>query len=88
MLSRRSTPSITFEPERIIRPIYTGGDVAIDATGRVLASCLGEDVAITDLSTGEALSRIEGVGDLLGEARPIHMLNVGTGWRGCYCNPT
>ena len=60
---------LSFEPERTIRPIYTGGDVALDATGRVLASCLGEDVTITDLSTGEALSRIEGVGELLGTAR-------------------
>ena len=51
----------TFDPERIIQPIYTGGDVALERSGRILATCLGEEALLTDLRTGEVLSRIEGV---------------------------
>ncbi|KAI9769575.1 MAG: U3 small nucleolar RNA-associated protein 13 [Candelina submexicana] len=53
----------TFEPEKTIQPIYTGGSVALDATGRILVTCLGEDVVITDLNTGEQLVRVEGDGE-------------------------
>lgn len=53
--------STTFEPERTIQPIYTGGSVALDHSGRLLASCLGEEALITDLNTGKELARIEGV---------------------------
>lgn len=51
----------TFEPGRVIQPIYTGGSVALSQDGRVLASSLGEEVLLTDLSSGEHLARIEGV---------------------------
>lgn len=51
----------TFEPEHTIRPIYTGGSVALDKTGRILATTLGEDVLLTDLNSGRDLARIEGV---------------------------
>ena len=51
----------TFEPAKSIQPIYTGGGVAVDQSGRILASCLGEDVLLTDLNSGEQLARIEGV---------------------------
>ena len=67
MLSRRNAPSITYEPSDIIQPIYTGGDVGLDDTGRLLVSCLGEEVVISDLSTGKLLSRIDGVGDYYGK---------------------
>lgn len=60
MLSR-ATVTTTFEPERTIQPFYTGGDVVLDRQGRVLATCLGEDALLTDLSTGALLARIEGV---------------------------
>ena len=62
MFSRRNALSTTFDPERTIQPIYTGGDVALDDSGRILATCLGEDVVVTDLSTGKMLAKIEGVG--------------------------
>lgn len=61
MLSRR-TVATTFEPERTIQPFYTGGDVALDRQGRFLATSLGEDALLTNLSTGNLLARIEGVG--------------------------
>lgn len=60
MLSKIAVAT-TFEPERIIQPFYTGGDVVLDQHGRVLATCLGEEAILTDLSTGSLLARIEGV---------------------------
>ena len=53
----------TFEPARTIEPIYTGGDVSLDSSGRVLASCVEEDVLLVDLITGRTLARIEGDGE-------------------------
>ena len=51
----------TFEPEQVIQPIYTGGDVALDKEGKILVTCLGEDAVLTDLSSGQLLARVEGV---------------------------
>lgn len=51
----------TFEPSRVIQPIYTGGSVSLSKNGRILATCLGEDALLTDLETGAHLGRIEGV---------------------------
>nr|KMM72180.1 F-box/WD repeat-containing protein 7 [Coccidioides posadasii RMSCC 3488] len=53
----------TFEAFRAIRPIFTGGSLSLDESGRLLASCVGEDVLITDLETGEQLASIEGDGE-------------------------
>ncbi len=58
----RATITTTFDVERVIQPIYTGGDVALDRSGRILVTCLGEEALITDLNTGNLLARIEGVG--------------------------
>ena len=57
----RASTVTTFDAERTIQPIYTGGDIALDQEGRILATCLGEDALLTDLDTGEQLARIEGV---------------------------
>lgn len=51
----------TFEAQRVIQPIYTGGSVALSSNGRILASTLGEEALLTDLNTGAHLARIEGV---------------------------
>ena len=51
----------TFEPSRIIQPIYTGGAVSIAQNGRIFAGAVGEEVLVTDLQTGTVLARIEGV---------------------------
>lgn len=62
MLSRaRVTTTTTFECEHVIQPIYTGGDVVLDETGNILATCLGEETVITDLRTGALLARVEAV---------------------------
>ncbi|GAB7359336.1 hypothetical protein MBLNU230_g5987t1 [Neophaeotheca triangularis] len=55
----------TFEPSRVIQPIYTGGSVALSEDGRVLATCLGEEALLTDLNTGAHLARIEGDGEAI-----------------------
>lgn len=54
--------AVTYEVEKVIQPIYTGGDVALDSDGHILATCLGEDALLTNLKTGELLARVEGVG--------------------------
>lgn len=60
-MSGRSRTKITYDAEKVVRPIYTGGDVRLDGQGHVLATCLGEDAILTDLRTGELLSHVEGV---------------------------
>ena len=56
---------ITFEVEKLIQPIYNGGDVALDAEGRILATCLDEEAILTDLTNGESLARVPGDGEAL-----------------------
>lgn len=51
----------TFEASRTLRPIYTGGSTALDASGRILLSCVGEDALIVDLEIGNQLTSLEGV---------------------------
>lgn len=60
-MAQRTVFKTTFEPSRVIQPIYTGGSVALSEDGRVLATCVGEDALLTDLSTGAQLARVEGV---------------------------
>ncbi|KAF2720639.1 WD40 repeat-like protein [Polychaeton citri CBS 116435] len=60
----------TFEPSRVIQPIYTGGAVSLSENARILASSLGEEVLLTDLETGTVLARIEGDGE------PVTTLNL------------
>lgn len=61
MASRVATKT-TFDIEQSIQPIYTGGTVALDESGRILVTCLGEDAILTELGTGKQLARIQGVG--------------------------
>ncbi|KAI3401006.1 hypothetical protein diail_711 [Diaporthe ilicicola] len=50
----------TFEPERAIQPIFTGGSIALDNGAKILATTLGEDAVLTDLATGRQYAKIEG----------------------------
>jgi U3 small nucleolar RNA-associated protein 13 len=52
----------TFAASEVIRPIFTGGAVAIENEARILATTLGEEVILTDLKTGKHLAKVEGVG--------------------------
>ncbi|KAK4981064.1 hypothetical protein LTR28_007117 [Elasticomyces elasticus] len=62
-MATRAELRTTFEPSRVIQPIYTGGSVALSQNGRILATSLGEEALVTDLSTGEHLARLEGDGE-------------------------
>jgi hypothetical protein len=61
MANNKAPYKTTFEPEHTIQPIYTGGSVALDHGGRILATTLGEDALLTDLDTGKQLAKIDGV---------------------------
>lgn len=62
-MTQRTKVITTFEAQHVIQPIYTGGDVALDREGLLLATCLGEEALLTDLTTGRLLARIEGVSE-------------------------
>lgn len=53
----------TFEAAKTIEPIYTGGDVSVDGSGRLLAACVEEDVLLVNIETGVSVARIEGDGE-------------------------
>ena len=61
-MNLRASFLTTFAPEEIIQPIYTGGDIALESKGRILATCLGEEAVLTHIHTGKLLNRLEGVG--------------------------
>ena len=63
-MALRAEVKTTFEPSRVIQPIYTGGSVALSEDGQILATCLGEEALLTNLHTGQHLARIEGVSTL------------------------
>ena len=60
-MSNRQNVVTTYRPENVIQPVHTGGAIALDDEGTVLATCLEEDAALTDLNTGALLARVEGV---------------------------
>ncbi|RKU46016.1 U3 small nucleolar RNA-associated protein 13 [Coniochaeta pulveracea] len=55
----------TFEAEKEIQPVFTGGSVGIDSSSRILATTLGEDAVLTDLTTGSRLAFVEGDGEII-----------------------
>ncbi|QIW96665.1 hypothetical protein AMS68_002183 [Peltaster fructicola] len=55
----------TFDPTRVIQPIYTGGAVSLTGDGNILATTLDEDVLISTLSQGQVLARVEGDGEAI-----------------------
>ncbi|KAI9729081.1 MAG: U3 small nucleolar RNA-associated protein 13 [Chrysothrix sp. TS-e1954] len=64
-MARRNTTTTTYEPVHVIEPFYTGGDAAISQDGKLLATCLAEDVILTDPGNGRRLARVEGDGEAL-----------------------
>ncbi|RDW74163.1 hypothetical protein BP5796_07605 [Coleophoma crateriformis] len=64
-MANKAPYQTTFEPAQSIQPIYTGGSVALDQSGRILATTLGEDALLTDLNTGRQLAKIEGDGEII-----------------------
>ncbi|GAW16992.1 hypothetical protein ANO14919_064410 [Xylariales sp. No.14919] len=55
----------TFAASEVIRPVFTGGAIAIENDARILATTLGEDAILTDIKTGKHLAKIEGDGELI-----------------------
>lgn len=53
----------TFEATKVIEPIYTGGDISVDASGRLIASCVDEDILIVNIKDQEVLTTLEGDGE-------------------------
>ncbi len=64
-MATKSAYQTTFEAERVIQPIYTGGSVSLEKGGCILATTLGEEALLTDLNTGKELARIEGDGEII-----------------------
>jgi U3 small nucleolar RNA-associated protein 13 len=64
----------TFEVQNVIQPIYTGGSVALDQSGRILATCLGEEALITDLESGKQLAKVDGVCAFASESHSLFVL--------------
>lgn len=60
-MANRQPLKTTFEPEKVIRPIYTGGSVALSNGAQILATTLEGDAILTDPSNGRHLAKIEGV---------------------------
>lgn len=75
----------TFEASRTLRPIYTGGSTALDASGRLLAACVGEDALVVDLETGDQLASLEGVSvGGFGALKRKVLTGFAIGWRNHY----
>ena len=60
-MTTRSKLVTTYDPQQVIQPLYTGGDVALSARGDLLVTCLTEEVVLSNLSNGRILARIDGV---------------------------
>ncbi|KAK2593860.1 U3 small nucleolar RNA-associated protein 13 [Conoideocrella luteorostrata] len=55
----------TFDVGHVIRPVFTGGSIAIDNKAHILATTLGEDAVLTNPATGKHLAHIEGDGETI-----------------------
>ncbi|OAQ64659.1 small nucleolar ribonucleoprotein complex subunit [Pochonia chlamydosporia 170] len=55
----------TFDVSHVIRPIFTGGSIAIDTEAKILATTLGEDAVLTNPANGKHLAQAEGDGELI-----------------------
>lgn len=60
-MANRQPLKTTFQPDQVIRPIYTGGSVALSNGAQILATTLEGDAILTDPSNGKHLAKIEGV---------------------------
>ncbi|KAI9149291.1 putative U3 small nucleolar RNA-associated protein [Paramyrothecium foliicola] len=64
-MSSKQPLKTTFDVGQVLRPIFTGGSVAIDNRARILATTLGEDVVLSDPATGNQLGLISGDGEVI-----------------------
>lgn len=78
-MANRQPSKTTFQPEKVIRPIYTGGSVALSNGAQILATTLEGDAILTDPSNGKHLAKIDGVCSL--DRRFQTFLTGSLGWR-------
>jgi len=73
----------TFEVDQVIQPFFTGGSVSLDNGATLLATSLGEDAVLTNLTTGKQLTKIEGVRTTRGpETISLSIIDIShIGWR-------
>ncbi|KAI1254288.1 hypothetical protein MGN70_004685 [Eutypa lata] len=64
-MANKSPFKTTFDAAEVLRPIFTGGSVALENGAKVLATTLGEDAILTDLKSGKFITKIEGDGELI-----------------------
>jgi len=64
-MATRVALKTTFEADKVIQPVFTGGSVGLDNTSRILATTLGEDAVLTDLNSGRRLALVEGDGEVI-----------------------
>lgn len=64
-MAQRAAVRTTYEIDRTLQPIYSGGSLSLSEDGRILAASLGEDVLLTNLANGKELGRIEGDGEAI-----------------------
>lgn len=64
-MAQRAAVRTTYEVDRTVQPIYSGGSLSLSEDGRILAAALGEEVLLTDLSNGKELARVEGDGEVI-----------------------
>lgn len=56
---------LRFKKGRAIPPLFTGGPVAITSDGQRLITCIGEELLLTNVSTGAQICSFSGVSILL-----------------------
>ncbi|EPQ67073.1 Nucleolar protein component of the small subunit (SSU) processome [Blumeria graminis f. sp. tritici 96224] len=75
-MSNKALYQKSYEVAETLRPIYTGGSIDLDEHGRILATTLGEDALLTDLSTGGQLAKIEGFSNFLSGFRAYFYIGL------------
>lgn len=53
--------SIRFRNARKISPLYTSGPVAVTSDGQKIVTCVGEEILLTDVTSGAEICRFLGV---------------------------
>ncbi|KAL0576700.1 U3 small nucleolar RNA-associated protein 13 [Marasmius crinis-equi] len=58
--TKRPKLKTAFKNAKAISPLYTSGPVVVTSDGKKIITCVGEDVLLTDVSTGTQICRFSG----------------------------
>ena len=58
-------PRSSYDRQRVIGPLHTGGPVGLTPDGTRVITCVGEQVVLTDIQSGRELCRLVGVRPIL-----------------------